>query len=543
MAKDGECMYNLLVVDDEEIAIKGIVHGIDWSDMPLGSIYEAYDAEEAMRTMEEHPIHLLLSDIDMPYQSGIDLLEWVNIRYPETEVIFLTGHADFHYAQQAIQLNSFDYLLKPVDHLQLKETLMKAIEKIRRFEERKRFHQMYEAYYQQWMKQLPSLIEQFWKDLLNFRVPLTSNSLDGAFQLYGIPMRYEDCIQVVLISVEQWREELGARDEEVFTYALKNAAEEIMLRDREGHIIRDSNGLLLALQYRPGTDNASWLAEASEEYIAKCNSFFNCSLSCYIGDPVDLPNLMENVRQLMEMERNNVSQLGTVLTQKDYRKASMPMNYQPNFKDWEALLEAGKRNELNERLNQVFVRMKQEAADYRDLEAIYYGLVHTVYTVFQRKKIPMEEVYTSGDWRDVHSITKSLVRIEIWATNFLRTALDHLSDHSKDVSSVINKVIQFIDRRLSDDFNREDVAAHVYLNSAYLSRLFKKETGMSLSDYITDERVKKAKMLLEKSNMKISDVALQVGYVHFSHFSKMFKRSTGLAPHEFRRKFQEADSS
>jgi two-component system response regulator YesN len=536
-------MYNLLVVDDEEIAIKGIVHGIDWSDMPLGRILEAYDAEEAKRMMGEIPIHLILSDIDMPQQSGIDLLEWVNHHYPETEVIFLTGHADFHYAQQALQLNSFDYLLKPVDHLEIKGTLKKAIEKIRRFEERKRFHQMYEAYYQQWMKQLPLLIEQFWQDVLNYRVSLTANSLDGAFQLYGMPMRHEDCIQVVLISVEQWREDLGARDEEVFTYALKNAAEEIVLRDREGHIIRDSNGLLLALQYRPGPDNASLLAEACEEYIAKCNSFFHCSLSCYIGDPVDLPNLRENVNQLMEMERNNVSRLGTVFTQKDYHKALVSTVYVPNFKDWEALLEAGKRSELNQRINEVFARLKEETADYRHLEALYYGLVHTVYNVFQKKNISMQEVYTSGDWRDVQSITKSLVRSELWASNFLRTALDYLSDHSKDVSSVVSKVIQFIDRRLSDDFCREDIAAHVYLNAAYLSRLFKKETGMSLSDYIMDVRVKKAKMLLEKTNMKISDVAQQVGYVHFSHFSKMFKRATGLAPYEFRRKLRAVGSS
>src|SRR5690606_8075796 len=99
-------MYNLLVVDDEEIAIRGIVQGIDWSSLPIDKVYTAYDAVEARQLYRDHTIHVMISDIDMPNETGIDLLGWVNEHSPNTETIFLTGHADFRYAQQAIQLAS-----------------------------------------------------------------------------------------------------------------------------------------------------------------------------------------------------------------------------------------------------------------------------------------------------------------------------------------------------------------------------------------------------------------------------------------------------
>jgi two-component system response regulator YesN len=77
----------------------------------------------------------------------------------------------------------------------------------------------------------------------------------------------------------------------------------------------------------------------------------------------------------------------------------------------------------------------------------------------------------------------------------------------------------------------------VYLNPSYLSRLFKKETGQSLSDYIGQVRMEEARRLLSQTNMKIVQVAEESGYRNVSHFAKMFKRMTGVTPQEYRNKF------
>ena len=98
----------------------------------MADIFTAYDAEEARQVFKDNKVHVLISDIDMPKENGIQLLAWVNEHSPETETIILTGHADFSFAQQAVQLDSFDYLLKPIDHDVLKGSVAERHQQDRR---------------------------------------------------------------------------------------------------------------------------------------------------------------------------------------------------------------------------------------------------------------------------------------------------------------------------------------------------------------------------------------------------------------------------
>ena len=101
-------MYSLLIVDDEKIAVDGLKTIIDWDRAGISSIYTAFSRDQAEEIFEAHDIDILISDIEMPQGSGLELLEWVKNNYPETEAFFLTCHADFIYAKQAIQLGSID---------------------------------------------------------------------------------------------------------------------------------------------------------------------------------------------------------------------------------------------------------------------------------------------------------------------------------------------------------------------------------------------------------------------------------------------------
>lgn len=106
---------------------------------------------------------------------------------------------------------------------------------------------------------------------------------------------------------------------------------------------------------------------------------------------------------------------------------------------------------------------------------------------------------------------------------------------SNNVSSAtVTKIRQYIRSRLSEEITRDELAAYVYLNPAYLSRLFKKETGLSISDVIIQERLQKAKQLLEETELKITDIAEQVGYTSLGSFSNLFKRVVGTTPQQYR---------
>ncbi|GFN33340.1 helix-turn-helix domain-containing protein [Paenibacillus xylaniclasticus] len=537
--------YNLLIVDDEEIAIKGIVHGLDWSSMPIANIFTAYDAEEAQGFFKEYTIHVLLSDIDMPNQTGIELLSWVNVHSPLTKTILLTGHADFKYAQQALQLDGFDYLLKPVDHAHLQKTLLQALDKVRIQEEHDAFHRTYELYYQQWQKQLPVMVERLWQDVIHWRQSVAPQQLEPQLKLYGIPLQASSQIVVILISIEQWQEEWSARDEEIMTYGVKNAAKEIILMDAGGEVIQDASGALLVLLYEPEAVTKAELNERCRKYIEQCEAYLHCRLSCYVGVPAPVTSLREVVSHLNELEKSNLTDTCTVVhvQERDRSRQQAMSASHPPLADWAVLLESGKRMELAGKIEEFFNQLLEEQGgiDYTHIVSIYFGIVHTLFQTFQRKSLAIDRAFPQQQWEDGGQALKSLQGLKTWALSVCLQAAEYIRQNSKDVSNVVRKAQQYIEEHLDEDISREKLADYVFLNPAYLSRLFRKETGQSITDYTTDRKIVRAKMELENSNARISDIAVSVGYSNFSHFSKLFKKATGLTPQEYRRIFQHVD--
>ncbi|WP_274649155.1 response regulator transcription factor [Paenibacillus humicola] len=532
-------MYNLLVVDDEEIAIRGIVQGIDWSALPISDIYTAYDAEEARRIFSEHPVHVLISDIDMPRENGIQLLTWVKEASPATKTIFLTGHADFNFAQQAIQLDSFDYLLKPIDHDELKLCVEKALESVREREREESFRKTYAFYFEQWNRQLPLLVERLWQDVLNLRIPATARQLEPMFKLYGMNLDMEKPVMPLLISVEEWKQEWNARDEEIMTYALRNAASDLLLDGREGHVIQESNGMLFVIFYNPAAEEGAALESRCAEYIRKCSAYLYAVVSCYIGEAASVGSLRAGVQSLAEMERSNIGQTGTVFRLCAQTRERKKAAAAPNLQEWSVLVEQGRKAELKQRIDELFERLQLDQVDHTYMVHYYFGLVHTIFQLLQRRGIPSESIYSEGEWRGGEQAMKSLGAMKAWTVQFTGRAADYLGTQVKEVSNAIAKVQQFVEANLHQDLNREAIAEHVYLNPAYLSRLFRKETGKSLTDYLVELRMQRSMRELKETNIKISDISISVGYGNFSHFSKQFKRTTGLTPQEYRKKYQD----
>jgi len=535
-------MYNLLVVDDEEIAVRGIVEGIDWSGLPIAGVFRAYDAEEAKAVYQAHPIHVMISDIDMPEKNGILLLAWVKERSPATETIFLTGHADFTYAQQAVQLDSFDYLLKPIDHDVLRECVRRALEAVGAREQEEALSRTYARYYEQWHRQLPLLVERFWQDVIGMRIPATAERLEPLFSLYGMGMSVDKPVLPVLISVEEWKREWSSRDEEIMTYALKNAAIDLLLSGEEGTVFQDPGGALFALLYQPSADTAAVLPERCEAYIRNCADYFHAVVSCYIGEPVPVAGLRACAAGLSDLERGTIGQTGRVFLSGGSRAAGKSAAAFPNLQEWAALLEQGKMTELRLRVEEFFLRLQAGPIDHAYMVSYYCGLVHTVFQLLQRKSISPGELYGADEWRSGEQAMKSPGAMKAWTLRFAGQAANYVAGHARDVSAVIAKVQRYIGDHLQEELSRERIAGQVFLNPAYLSRLFRKETGRSLTDYMTELRMKKAMHGLAKTNNRISEIAAACGYANFSHFSQQFRRACGMTPQEYRKKHRDISS-
>lgn len=120
----------LLLVDDEPIAIAGIRHGVDLRKLGFREVFTAGSYTEAVEILSEEQIDLAVCDIEMPDQSGIELMGWMAENSPDTETIVLSCHDEFSYAQQAIRLHCLEYVLKPVRYEILAEVLESAVKTI-----------------------------------------------------------------------------------------------------------------------------------------------------------------------------------------------------------------------------------------------------------------------------------------------------------------------------------------------------------------------------------------------------------------------------
>ncbi|MFD0672258.1 response regulator [Cohnella sp. GCM10027633] len=531
-------MLTLLVVDDEIYALKGITQGIDWSDMPIGTILEAENVEQAKRHLQETRVDLVISDIEMPGANGIELLKYMREVSPSTLTIFLTGHAKFEYAREALHYGSFDYVLKPVDHDLLKDIVRRGIEEIERRREQEAFEDTLETYRRQWTNQLPILIERFWHEVLAGKAPASPSRLNRELSLYDIPLEADGRVLPVLLSIEGWERELDARDESIMEYAVRKAATEIILGEQAGTIMVDRNELNLALLYGGTTDRAE-LHRSCLQYVRACQEYFHCRVSCYIGEHVRILELPEALERLTQLERTNVSQTQTVVDGRnapagDAQAASgLAM---PSFADWALLLDGGQIDELAKAIEETMARFQGEGASREALELFYFGFAHLLFQAASRRGMSLYDTLTVQDVQDGQA-ARTPALMQSWATKALAKAGQAIVSQ-RDASAVIAKIQAYIQDNIHKELSRDDIANSVYRNPAYLSRLFRKETGLSLSDYIVGLKIERVKKLLRETNDKISNIAEGLGYLHFSYFAKLFKKTTGYTPQEYRKKYQ-----
>lgn len=116
-------MNRIFIADDEMWIIVGLKRLIEKTGLPFQVIGEANNGVAALEAIEEKKPDILFTDIRMPGYNGLELLELLNEKGIDIKVIFISGYADFEYAQSAIRLGAYDYLLKPVEQDKLSDVL------------------------------------------------------------------------------------------------------------------------------------------------------------------------------------------------------------------------------------------------------------------------------------------------------------------------------------------------------------------------------------------------------------------------------------
>ena len=121
----------LMLVDDEIYIVRALQKNINWNQIGIDNLFIAFNVEKAQEILEKEEIDIVVTDIEMPRKSGLELLEWMKKRGYEGKVICLTCHDEFEYIQRAMQLHASDYVLKPVDFQKFTEIVEKTVKEAR----------------------------------------------------------------------------------------------------------------------------------------------------------------------------------------------------------------------------------------------------------------------------------------------------------------------------------------------------------------------------------------------------------------------------
>lgn len=534
-------MYRVLIVDDQYFALLGLRQGVNWSALQVEEVRLAENVDQAVACLEQQAIDLLICDIEMPGRSGLELLAWVKQYSPGTLTIMLTCHADFEYAQRALYHGAFHYLLKPVDYEELMKISHEALSEISKQREQQQFEALIREYRQKWEHQLPLLVERFWQDILSQRAAPVLESLTISANTYNLDLQPGDRYFLALLGLEQWKENLSARDETIMEYALRNLAEELLLSGLGGAVLQDQVGHNLAIVYVRGDMNAvrHTLEQNCQTFLNTCEQLLHCSLSVYISPGVLLHEMMSAYTYVTEREQRNLKHSRQVFGPND-PAYDPPLDAMPLaapmhiFGEWATILELGELEELERRVKLWFVSIGADRWTRELHRQLVHGILFILHTVLAKKGLSAHASSELKSLMDKENYPKHSSTLQNWAIDCLKAAMQLLQKSHNMSSAVVTKIRQYIRSRLSEEITRDELAAYVYLNPAYLSRLFKKETGLSISDVIIQERLQKAKQLLEETELKITDIAEQVGYTSLGSFSNLFKRVVGVTPQQYR---------
>mgnify|MGYP000943866750 FL=1 len=159
--------YSVLLVDDEEDVVEAIIQKIDWEGMGYSLLGYAKNGLEALEIAEEKQVDVVLTDIKMPYMDGLTLSHKLKELYPSVKIIIFSGFDEFEYAKEAIRLEAEEYMLKPVDSVELSRIFKKVHERLdEEFDEKQNINRLKNYY----MESLPILQESFYTSLIEGNV-------------------------------------------------------------------------------------------------------------------------------------------------------------------------------------------------------------------------------------------------------------------------------------------------------------------------------------------------------------------------------------
>lgn len=529
----------ILIVDDEPDIVEGIITGVDLEGLGFSKVLAAKSGEQAMELMRQQPVDVLLTDIEMSDMDGLTLLEWVREQDFDTVTIFCTAYPEFNYAKKAVELQAFDYYLKPIRYGELTEKLRAAVRKVQE-NRRERQHKLYGDY---WLESQPDYREDFWNRVL---MRCGGGETDGGWVLCEarkrrLPYREEDAFTLLIFDL--YREnKLKEWDRELLDTAFENVLAELF--SLPGCTIETTAsvgpGAYQMILRQERLADREQLRKACGDFIRFCNQHMGISADCYFCSDVPIRSIGSILHKAVDIYRDDITGCNQIYDIFPYKKKDGSYRIPAFSARLEQMMLAG---EWRQAAHLIRVKLQDGASSGRltrsGLVAFQQDLIQVVHAVLQAKGVPAHTLFCGEAFDRMAADAAGTVGQMMAFTDYLLGETMRAvgePDSRPEGEAAVEKVRQYIDSHLSEPLSRGVLAGLVFMNPDYFAKVFKEKAGMSLTAYIKRRRIEWAKELLAQTALPVSQVAQQVGYDNLSYFSSVFHDQTGLSPGEYRRR-------
>ncbi|WP_270168963.1 response regulator [Paenibacillus sp. SYP-B4298] len=515
-------MYKVLIVDDELYVRKGLIGLIDWQRMPYELCGEAEDGQQALAMIEQLRPELVIVDIRMPVMDGLELIRQVKAAERHQPLfIIVSGYHDFSYAQQALRYDVTDYILKPVDERELAATLKKAATTLNRLNlsQLANEQQLAESVIETLLQATPSdpVMMQIAKALeLDPHCPYSYVIVEVQD---GLPHGTVDYLPLL-------RQALGRC---LHKEALHPPIH-VRAYNQYGLLLPASSSLL------PGSHGEHLAYSAMQKALERETQE---AVVLFAGRTVpSLSRVAESFNSANEcLKYRFAAGMERVVLAADMLER--PLYY---F-DVEEELHRRLLVEIEEqRRDDYLVTIHSLFSSFSHLHfapsAVSNTITRSLVAIMNAIRLLQgneEELSLLGDlldwqdrYRNVHQLQEAYIRLVDEAAAYIA---GKRNEHSK---GSIDKVKKYIDAHYTENITLKSIAATFYMNSIYLGQLFRKTYGSYFNEYVLSLRIEEAKRLLRQTDMRIYEIAEQVGFQSADYFATQFEKLERMTPTDYR---------
>ena len=527
-------MYQIFVVEDELLIRQNIRKVIESMPGPFALCGEASDGEMALSMMQDLMPDIVLTDIRMPFLDGFELIQHAKAIMPWLKIVIISGYGDFEFAQKAISLGVDQYLLKPIRPPELTKAIEEMARRIEKDKQQSTTAHGYDSDEVQY-----ALRQHFMQQLLYGGLH-TSTLLEKARALKMDVV--SPCYQLVLFSFGQ------ETDYRLLQISVQNLMERLQM---PLHYFTEPSQLTVLCD---GQD-AGQLSERVYQFIAILRHELreiSPEITTVVGSVVQrLSAVCHAYRTAADLLKKvaDVS-AGQVVDVSDAAQIAAEMielgdPFGPHFQQkLQHVSASGVPQLVDEAID------SPEGSRFNSMLMRYYALIDLLrMTVQQAVKASPELDSKDAATRlsaeyDVMAASGSMPAFRQMAIDLLCRAVSLRDENlsAMKYSHVISKAEKYVAENFCDpNISLISVAKYVGLSAAHFSTVFSQTVGRSFINYLTAMRIERAKELLTSTSMKLSTIAMEIGYNEPNYFSHVFRKLEGITPKEYRNRSQGGD--